>query len=129
MTKRLTLLGIGFTFVACGSTPPPPPPPEDPTDFVLGIRESPACALNCDPTCTEASAPWVCPAWAAGQRPDGASALSFAVISTEIASRASATSRASADALMTPFANPSSRPALTSLSASPSTFVALAPAI
>src|SRR5262249_37764327 len=41
-----------------------PPTPEDPTDFVLGIKDEGACALNCDPTCNESTQPWVCPALA-----------------------------------------------------------------
>jgi len=45
-------------FWACGSSPPP----EDPLDFVLGIKGSPACALACDPACSESTSPWVCPA-------------------------------------------------------------------
>jgi len=50
--------------IACGSTPTPPPTPEDPDDFVLGIASNPSCALACDPSCGESTAPWVCPALA-----------------------------------------------------------------
>jgi hypothetical protein len=68
MTTRASLgsaLGLVGMALACSSTPaPPPPPPLDPTDFVDGIKDSPPCVLNCDPTCGEANAPWVCPALA-----------------------------------------------------------------
>src|SRR5580692_4326332 len=62
--KRM-MIGLSVTVViACGSSPAPPAP-EDPEDFVLGIAKgNAACALNCDPTCTEATQPWVCPALA-----------------------------------------------------------------
>ncbi len=46
---------------ACGSTPPTP---TDPSDFVLGIRDTPSCALDCTTTCAESTTPWVCPALA-----------------------------------------------------------------
>ncbi len=59
------MIGVSVTVViACGSTPTPPAP-EDPEDFVLGIAKgNAACALDCDPTCTEATQPWTCPALA-----------------------------------------------------------------
>ena len=48
--------------VACSSTPAPTP--VDPLDFTLGIKDTPACALDCSGTCPEATAPWQCPALA-----------------------------------------------------------------
>ncbi len=57
-------LGITFGLVAIAACSSTPSTPEDPDDFVLGIKGSPACALACDPTCNESTSPWVCPALA-----------------------------------------------------------------
>jgi hypothetical protein len=35
---------------------------ESPSDFVDGLKEDPTCILDCDPSCTEATTPWTCPA-------------------------------------------------------------------
>jgi sugar lactone lactonase YvrE len=54
--------------VACGSkssSPSPPPALEDPSDWMADLSQNSTCILNCDPTCTESSSPWVCPALAA----------------------------------------------------------------
>ncbi len=53
--------GALLSALACSSSPPTP---TDPNDFVLGIKDTPSCALNCDPTCNESTTPWVCPALA-----------------------------------------------------------------
>jgi DNA-binding beta-propeller fold protein YncE len=52
---------VFVTLLACDSSPATT---EDPGDFVLGIRDNPACALACDLTCMESTQPWVCPALA-----------------------------------------------------------------
>lgn len=60
----LALLALAPS-VACSSTPDPvPPTPISPEDFFSTIKDNPACALNCDPACAEATKPWVCPALA-----------------------------------------------------------------
>jgi len=43
-------LGITFGLVAIAACSSTPEAPVDPSDFVLGIKDSPACALACDPT-------------------------------------------------------------------------------
>jgi hypothetical protein len=53
--------------VACGSkspSPAPSPPLEDPSDWMDDLKEDSTCILNCDPSCTEPTAPWICPALA-----------------------------------------------------------------
>ncbi|MGH7296018.1 MAG: YncE family protein, partial [Polyangiaceae bacterium] len=71
--RRLLLLALLAPFAApaagCGSKSSgsgggPPAPTEAPTDFVAGLKDDASCILNCDPACTEAAAPWVCPALA-----------------------------------------------------------------
>lgn len=62
MNKRF-LAFAPIAFLACSSTPTPPSP-EDPTDFVLGIKDNPSCALDCTGTCPESTQPWACPALA-----------------------------------------------------------------
>ncbi len=62
LNVSLRTLGSLVAVAACSSTPPPAP--VDPLDFTLGIKDSPACALSCDPTCPESTAPWQCPALA-----------------------------------------------------------------
>jgi DNA-binding beta-propeller fold protein YncE len=36
----------------------------DPGTWIDGLKENESCILNCDPKCTEAKAPWTCPALA-----------------------------------------------------------------
>jgi hypothetical protein len=60
-TTRTNGLLLGSILLACSSQTPPS---NDPTSFVLGIKDSPACVLTCDPACGEATQPWTCPALA-----------------------------------------------------------------
>ena len=64
-----------------------------------------------------------------GQCPIGRSALNFAAMSTEIASRVSLTRRVSSAGVITPLATPSASPVRTSARASASTLAAWVPAI
>ncbi len=64
MRSFIVSLSATCVVMACSSTPTPPPTPEDPNDFVLGIADNRACALDCNAGCTEATTPWVCPALA-----------------------------------------------------------------
>jgi DNA-binding beta-propeller fold protein YncE len=53
--------------VACGSKPSSSsqsPPLEDPSDWMDDLKEDSTCILNCDPSCTEPTTPWICPALA-----------------------------------------------------------------
>jgi DNA-binding beta-propeller fold protein YncE len=59
--KARFILFFGAVAIGCGDNPTPT---EDPTDFVLGISDNRACALDCSGTCGEATQPWVCPALA-----------------------------------------------------------------
>ena len=66
MRRSFVLALLAFApSVACSSTPDPVPvTPISPDDFFSTIKDNPACALNCDPACAEATKPWVCPALA-----------------------------------------------------------------
>jgi hypothetical protein len=67
MHRRLV---VGFfplvVLVACGSksSKSSGTPLEDPTDWMGDLKSDSTCILNCDPSCTEATTPWVCPALA-----------------------------------------------------------------
>jgi hypothetical protein len=55
--------------LACGSKSSSPAQPdsgslEDPSSWMDDLKENSTCILNCDPSCTEAATPWVCPALA-----------------------------------------------------------------
>ncbi|HEY1957734.1 MAG TPA: hypothetical protein VGH28_19070 [Polyangiaceae bacterium] len=60
--KSARILLLGVLVAACSSSPPAPT--EDPNDFVLGIADNRACALDCTTTCGESTQPWQCPALA-----------------------------------------------------------------
>ena len=57
------LLLLATPLVSCGSSKDKAPLPA-PDDFTESIRQTPPCALECNPACVEAEAPWVCPALA-----------------------------------------------------------------
>src|SRR5579859_4160279 len=57
--------------LACGSSSssgsqqqPQPDAGESASDFMDNLKEDTTCILDCDPACTEATTPWVCPALA-----------------------------------------------------------------
>jgi DNA-binding beta-propeller fold protein YncE len=61
------LAPLAVIVAACGSKSsgtPPPPALEDPSDWMDDLKEDSTCILNCDPSCTEATTPWICPALA-----------------------------------------------------------------
>jgi hypothetical protein len=67
---RLLLLPLPL-ILACGSSSssggqqqPQPDAGESPSDFMDNLKEDTTCVLDCDPACTEAATPWVCPALA-----------------------------------------------------------------
>lgn len=69
MTRRLLLLALLLPFAApavgCGSKhsgSAAPAPTEAPTDWMGDLKQNTSCILNCNPSCTEAATPWVCPA-------------------------------------------------------------------
>ena len=62
--RRSILVALLAFAPACSSTPDVPTPLPKPEDFFAPIKDKPACALNCDPACAEATKPWVCPALA-----------------------------------------------------------------
>jgi len=61
------LMALAFIGVACGSKssgPASSPPLEAPSDWMDDLKEDSTCILDCDPSCTEPSTPWICPALA-----------------------------------------------------------------
>jgi YVTN family beta-propeller protein len=69
MLRRLTLAPLAVLLLACGtksssSSSSPDAGLEDPADWVDDLRGDQSCVLDCDPSCTESTAPWVCPALA-----------------------------------------------------------------
>jgi len=67
MPRRLVASFLPLlVLVACGSksSSSSPPPLEDPSDWMDDLKSDSTCILNCDPSCTEATTPWVCPALA-----------------------------------------------------------------
>jgi DNA-binding beta-propeller fold protein YncE len=64
MPLRRHFLAIAVVLTAaCGSQSSPPPATlPSPSDFMDTLQETSSCVLDCDPACTEAVAPWACPA-------------------------------------------------------------------
>ena len=59
---RPVVVVAALAAIACGSSGGSPAPLPAPDVWIAGLKTNVSCALDCNPACTEAKTPWVCPA-------------------------------------------------------------------